>query len=508
MNPGIGTQNYISQGGHDIFIQKSDQNGSFIWAKSIGGPGNDLGRRINDYGTHIIISGTFSDSVDFDPGTGTEMRTSNGGYDVFVLALDNNGDFLWVQTFGGTSNESFGGQEKDKADDIVVTGSYSFSMSLTIGSSPVIVNAIGTRTDVFVIKMELTTGNISWIKSIGGTSNDAGAGLVIKSDSNILIVGRYLGIMDANPDTSSLSNFSLSSLGGYSVFLLELDELGDFVNAFSFDNAYDMEVYDIELDANENIYLTGPFKGTGDFDPKSGVTNLSSNGGQDCYVVKLTSSKDLIWVKTFGGVGLDQSFDIEVGNGGEVYTAGRYSNTVDFDPSSIATTTKSSDGNTNDIFIHKLDASGNFELVYTFGKSGSDAARGLELDDDRNLYVTGYFSGTQDFDPTQSTTTLTSVGTSNHFLMKFNDAMVVGTKKIEQKPVVKLYPNPVHNQLFIEFGEGQITGINIIDLSGKIVKSILNNKVNSIDVSSLQQGIYILAIYTETGVSNSRFVKQ
>ena len=73
---------------------------------------------------------------------------------------------------------------------------------------------------------------------------------------------------------------------------------------------------------------------------------------------------------------------------------------------------------------------------------------------------------------------------------------------------VKIYPNPVQNELFIELENGQITEINILDLSGKVVFSMSKHNAKSIDVSNLKQGIYILRLYTETGVSTKRFVKQ
>ena len=68
-NSGVGTDIQSTVGGNDIFVQKLDDNGDFLWAKSIGGMGEDLGRIINDYGTTIIVSGTFSQTVDFDPGS-------------------------------------------------------------------------------------------------------------------------------------------------------------------------------------------------------------------------------------------------------------------------------------------------------------------------------------------------------------------------------------------------------------------------------------------------------
>lgn len=73
---------------------------------------------------------------------------------------------------------------------------------------------------------------------------------------------------------------------------------------------------------------------------------------------------------------------------------------------------------------------------------------------------------------------------------------------------MSIYPNPVRDELFFELAGPQITELVILDYAGRIVKSITNNSVNSIDVSDLKQGVYILKISTENGVSVNRFVKQ
>jgi Leucine-rich repeat (LRR) protein len=72
---------------------------------------------------------------------------------------------------------------------------------------------------------------------------------------------------------------------------------------------------------------------------------------------------------------------------------------------------------------------------------------------------------------------------------------------------IKLYPNPVQNKLFIDFGQNKVIQIEVLNVSGQVVQSIMNNNVKSIDVSSLNQGIFILKVQTENGISTNRFIK-
>ena len=72
---------------------------------------------------------------------------------------------------------------------------------------------------------------------------------------------------------------------------------------------------------------------------------------------------------------------------------------------------------------------------------------------------------------------------------------------------LSVYPNPVKNKLFVELANERVTEINVIDYAGRVVKTI-NGNVNTVNVSDLTRGIYILKIATENGVSTTRFVKQ
>jgi hypothetical protein len=83
----------------------------------------------------------------------------------------------------------------------------------------------------------------------------------------------------------------------------------------------------------------------------------------------------------------------------------------------------------------------------------------------------------------------------------------VGVDEIDLQNI-SIYPNPVQNELFIETEEGNITEMVILDYAGRVAKSITNLNAKSIDVSDLKQGVYILKVSTENGVSTKRFVKQ
>src|SRR5690606_23904636 len=124
-DPGVGVYNLTSLGYDDIFIQKLDSNGDFLWAKRMGSTGSNIGHSIAvDTAGNVYTTGTFGGTVDFDPGVGTFNLTSAGGVDIFIQKLDSNGDFLWAKRMGGIGREQGSSITIDALGNVYTTGSF------------------------------------------------------------------------------------------------------------------------------------------------------------------------------------------------------------------------------------------------------------------------------------------------------------------------------------------------------------------------------------------------
>ena len=107
-DPGIGVFELASNGLTDIYVQKLDPQGNLIWVKQMGGAFADYGYSIvtDDLG-NVYTTGNFHDSVDFDPGSGSDILVANGDIteeDIFVQKLDVNGNLVWVTYTKDTNN--------------------------------------------------------------------------------------------------------------------------------------------------------------------------------------------------------------------------------------------------------------------------------------------------------------------------------------------------------------------------------------------------------------------
>ena len=144
----------------------------------------------------------------------------------------------------------------------------------------------------------------------------------------------------------------------------------------------------VAVDSSDNIYITGTSQGTNLFGK-----NATSGTTDDIFVAKLNSSGVVQWVYTAGGTGRDRGRKIALDSSGNIYVAGYYQNTVDFGGGNVT-----SNGSW-DAFILKLNSSGTFQWVKSYGGStGNDLGRDVVVDSNDNAIMLGTFRGTVNFD--------------------------------------------------------------------------------------------------------------
>jgi hypothetical protein len=255
------------------------------------------------------------------------------------------------------------------------------------------------------------------VSVFGGVGNEFSESTVVDSTGNIYTTGRFASTVDFDP---GVGTSNLTSAGSSDVFVSKLDASGNLLWAKSFGAAAADAGLSIAVDSTGNVYTTGFFASTVDFDPGAGTTNLTTAGSSDVFISKLDASGNLVFAKRFGGGISDLGYSIAVDSTGNIYTTGFFQDTVDFDPS--AGTTNLTTAGLSDVFISKLDASGNLVFAKRFGAAEADAGRSVAVDSTGNVYTTGYFEQTVDFDPSAGTTNLTSAGRSDVFVSKLDSS--------------------------------------------------------------------------------------
>ena len=153
-------------------------------------------------------------------------------------------------------------------------------------------------------------------------------------------------------------------------------------------SGFDTDAAGVAIDSSDNIYITGTSQGTSLFGK-----NATSGTTDDIFVAKLNSSGVVQWVYTAGGTGRDRGRKIALDSSGNIYVVGYYQNTVDFGGGNVT-----SNGSW-DAFILKLNSSGTFQWVKSYGGSaGNDLGRDVVVDSNDNVIMLGTFRGTVNFD--------------------------------------------------------------------------------------------------------------
>lgn len=375
----------IARGSNDVFVAKYASDNSFVWAKRMGGDvinstTNDYGRNITVDGSgNVYVTGEFLGSADF--GT-TTLVSTGGGRDGFLVKLNSTGTVQWANRWGtagddfsggvgidatgnvyalgasgatgnvayevlkfsqtgtavwtqsivtGTTYSSLGDMKVDASGNVFVCGYFQGLVDFDPGPKTKYVSS-GSAYSGFVLKLT-TAGKFGWVspfvgQTVGSTQGYSSAqSLVLDGSGNVIVGGFYGGPVDFNP---GFGTTLLSSTGR--AFVTKLNSSGGLVWAKGLESDNYTWVNSLAADAAGNIYATGQFSGTVDFDPSVGISSRTTAGGWDVFVLKLDSLGNFGWAESFGGTGGDIGAGIAVDSSGDVYLVGYYQGTVDFDP--------------------------------------------------------------------------------------------------------------------------------------------------------------------------------
>ena len=263
--------------------------------------------------------------------------------------------------------------------------------------------------------------NFDWVKQIGGTGWDPALKISLGPDGDIYSCGAFEATSDFDPGVGVFNMTSQASRDGY---IMKLNSLGDFEWAIQLTGPSEVRVSGMDVDPSGDIYCTGIFYSTTDFDPGAGVFNMTAVGNGDFFVAKYNSSGDFLWAKhmpqTSGGNFNQWGNSITIDIDGSTLVTGYFDGTVDFDPG-VGVYSMTGQGGF-DIFILKLNSSGNFEWARQFGGTAADQGNSIKTDSKGNVYSTGSFSETVDFDPGVGTHDLTAFAASDIFILKLDSS--------------------------------------------------------------------------------------
>lgn len=328
------------------------------WKKVFGGNELDYGRAIwrTADGGYVTAGRTYSNN-------NGDVGPNKGFDDIWVIKTDANGNKIWQKTYGGSSGEDAWAITGTVDGGFIVAGTTTSSSDGDVGPNKGFV-------DIWILKLD-ANGNLLWQKTFGGTSTDFARSVISNPDGTFIVAGY------TSSNNSGDVGVNHGSSGSPDFWILKLDANGNLL-------------WQKTLGGTGNEFAVAV---TGSADGgyvAAGYTNSNNSGdvganhgstGTDMWVVKLDVNGNLVWQKTLGGAGSDNANSItRSADGGFVVAGGTSSN-------------NSGDVGTNkgmiDMWVVKLDASGNLQWQKTMGGADNDYANAIITNADGSFVIAG-----------------------------------------------------------------------------------------------------------------------
>jgi hypothetical protein len=310
----FGAFTLTSAGLTDIFVARLSAAGVWTQAVQAGGTGYDYGQALQlDPAGNATLVGTISGNVRFG------SIVLNGGNNGYVARLNAAGTWTQAVRVGGAGFSSLNGLLVDGAGNTIVTGRIEDTVSF--GSTTL---SSAGQADVVVAWLSAAG---TWTRAIraGGPSFDTGISLAANGNGTFALCGYFYA-------TAAFGANAISSAGGADAFLARFDAAGSWTQAIPAGGPGTDYTSDLVVDAAGNATVVGSFSTGAAF----GSTTLSSAGGTDVFVARLSATGTWTHVASAGGPGNDNGYDIAADNSGSVLISGIYASPASFGPTTLS----------------------------------------------------------------------------------------------------------------------------------------------------------------------------
>ncbi|WDZ99208.1 Ig-like domain-containing protein [Mucilaginibacter sp. SJ] len=384
------------------------------WVDDIGGSdANSIPSAVKiDKQNNVYVTGLFSGTVDFDPTpTGVYNLSTAGGindFDIYVAKYTPAGKLIWAKSMGGGGIDQVNSMTIDNNGNPTISGQYDSNfMDADPGNGVFTLTNNGDK-DEFIIQLT-TNGAFSWAKSIGGGATDYGGKIVADSQGNVVGVSQFQGSVTVGGQT-------YSAPGGFSGMAVKFSPTGNPVWVLNLADAVNSEAHNCAIDANDNVIVSGVFSSTVNFNPLGTPYNINANGAST-FIAKYNKNGILIWVKTIAGSVTSNNTNLCVNSKNEIYIDGPFSSPLIFN-----TGISLSPQGQRDIFLAKFSAAGDLLAANDVGGTYAHIYNyGIVASKNDDIYLSGYFDGTIDFDPSSTSVAPVSYhGNQDLFLAKYD----------------------------------------------------------------------------------------
>jgi len=412
-DPGPGLYTLAPDSSMDIYLQKVDKNGNFIWAKNISNNASVMPHlqsiAIDSIG-NIYLAGNFRGSMDFDPGPGIQNLSTTvlGQTDIFILKLNSSGNFVWVKQIGNSGFHAVYTVIINNSGDLIINGIFNGTVDFDPNAGIQNFTAQGPGPNQFILKLDVN-GNYIWANQIGCTSVSNPTNMEVDNNDDIILSGRFSDTLIIDTGSLATKLYADTSINSY---IVKLNSLGNFIWSKQINGAAPLA---INTDANNNVIVIGRFEDIVDFDPSLATNFKDANMGEQ-YILKLDPNGNFNWVKQLPAIdvrllGSDDS--------SHVYVLGSFADTLDINPNSGVNNLVTIGGQLHK-FLLKLNSNGTYNWAGQIGSNWPVNFESLTIDTEYNIYLSGRCFDSINFSWDTTAHNLVPTITSDAFTLKIS----------------------------------------------------------------------------------------
>jgi hypothetical protein len=478
-----------------------------------------------------------------------DISYNHGTIDMWFVNVDTNGGLIKEKTFGGSYAEAGFIDIKALNDTTFYLAAWSQSTDGDISNNP----WPGPSGNLWILQVN-KQGDILWETMAGGSKTDELRDMRVTADEGILLLAF----------TSSYDGDVTGYHGGYDLWLTKIDSTGQKQWSKCFGGTGFEEGGSVIQTTDGGYMVVGETDGSGggNYDSTCNHHNPAS-GFLDLWVVKLDAEQNIEWQQCYGGTYSDHAFNVIEQNDGYIILGSTMSN--DGDVSGLHDPPGNSE-NSSDIWVFKIDKTGNLLWQKCLGGSNNDDARNIFTTTDGGYMIVGStrssdgdvtgYHGTHGWSDDIWFAKIDSVGNLlwqycygaqyDEFLYRgvvqksdWDYVLAIGTNSGEwrcysggypdfriaelydstvgvnvtsaKNVQAKVYPNPANSVLNVELANtprANNTTIEMIDINGKrVLKYVPKNKMSHLNINPLKSGLYLVKIQTGSTVTTKRIIK-
>jgi len=372
-----------------LYVEKMRSDGTMLWVREWEGDGLDTFSIVlgfDKYG-NTYLQGRFTDSVDFDPGPGEYWMQPTSAMSNFLLKLDHEGQFAWAiqQPFFAVAPVA------DHEGNVWLAAEFNGAIDADPGPGVFPLQALPFGSTTALVKLD-SAGKFVWATALGRVWPE---GIAIDLAGNFYLRGAFRGTVDLDP---GLGVFELTSGSPSSEdrLNLKLNSAGQFVWASHTARGGTFYFGGMEVDAQEQVYMSTQIIGTCDVDPGPGVLILDASIN-DILVMKLDAMGNLAWANHLKNPSLETVLDLKLDAQANCYVTGYLNQDADMDPSPAVVISPNNRGGSYDAYLLKFDSAGAFNWATRYGGKDGEWGTFVAVDGSGRVTAGGPSSDIMDF---------------------------------------------------------------------------------------------------------------